>query len=156
MWSGSFRAILAEVLGMRHVPTDFIPRCLIYEGVSKSFQTGRLERQLQMVQLSAARRSCIAILWVSLVSFAAINLCVASQRVFIVVVDFVIDPRMIETKIACFSLLTCLNVQTAIQKLLKSTREPKKWEPSERKIHPNNVPVHSAQHVPKFWAKLST
>jgi len=44
--------------------------------------------------------SCIAILRVSLVSFAAITLCVASQRVYIaaaaaaaaaVVVDFVID-----------------------------------------------------------------
>jgi len=34
----------------------------IYEGVSKSFRTGRLERQLQMVQLSATRCSCIAIL----------------------------------------------------------------------------------------------
>jgi hypothetical protein len=57
----------------------------IYEGVSKSFGTGRLERELQMVQLSATRCSCIAIMWVSLVSFAAITLCVASQRVFIVV-----------------------------------------------------------------------
>jgi hypothetical protein len=37
-----------------------------------------------MVQLSATRCSCIAILWVSLVNFAAITLCVASQRVFIV------------------------------------------------------------------------
>jgi hypothetical protein len=36
-----------------------------------------------MVQLSATRCSCIAILWVSLVSFAVITLCVASQRVFI-------------------------------------------------------------------------
>jgi hypothetical protein len=44
-----------------------------------------------MVQLSATRCSCIAILWVSLVSFAAITLCVASQRVFIAVVYFVID-----------------------------------------------------------------
>jgi hypothetical protein len=36
--------------------------------------------------------SCIAILWVSLVKFAAITLCVPSQRVFIVaVVYFVID-----------------------------------------------------------------
>jgi hypothetical protein len=34
-----------------------------------------------MVQLSATRCSCIAILCVSLVSFAAITLCVASQRV---------------------------------------------------------------------------
>jgi hypothetical protein len=39
---------------------------LIYEGVSKSFRTGRLERELQMVQLSATRCSYIAILWVSL------------------------------------------------------------------------------------------
>jgi hypothetical protein len=43
-----------------------------------------------MVQLSATKCSCIAILRVSLVSFAAIILCVASQRVFIVVY-FVID-----------------------------------------------------------------
>jgi hypothetical protein len=35
---------------------------VIYEGVSRSFRTGCLERELQMVQLSATRRSCIAIL----------------------------------------------------------------------------------------------
>jgi len=64
----------------------------IYEGVSKSFRTGRLERELQMVQLPTTRCSCIAILWVSLVSFAAIVLCVGSQRVFIgVSVYFFID-----------------------------------------------------------------
>jgi hypothetical protein len=57
----------------------------LYEGVSKSFRTGRLERELQMVQLSATRCSCIAILRVSLVSFAAITFCVASQQVFIFV-----------------------------------------------------------------------
>jgi hypothetical protein len=50
-----------------------------YEGVSKSFRTGHLERELQMVQLSATVCSCNAILWVSLVSFAAITLCVVSQ-----------------------------------------------------------------------------
>jgi hypothetical protein len=33
-----------------------------YEGVSKSFRTGRLERELKMVQLSATRCNCIAIL----------------------------------------------------------------------------------------------
>jgi hypothetical protein len=44
-----------------------------------------------MVQLSATTCTCIIILRVSLVSFAAITLCVASQRVFIVVVYFVID-----------------------------------------------------------------
>jgi hypothetical protein len=75
-----------------------------YEGVSKSFRTGRLERELQMVQLSATSCSCIAlpadscsciaILWVSLVSFAAITLCVASKQVFVfvVIVYFVMDP----------------------------------------------------------------
>jgi hypothetical protein len=44
-----------------------------------------------MVQLSATRCRCIAILWVSLVSFAAITLYVASQREFIIVVYFVVD-----------------------------------------------------------------
>jgi hypothetical protein len=45
-----------------------------------------------MVQLSATRCSWIAILWASLVNFVAINLCAASQRVFIVVsVYFIID-----------------------------------------------------------------
>jgi hypothetical protein len=48
---------------------------IAYESVYKSFRTGRLERELQMVQLSATRNRCITILWVSLVSFAAINLC---------------------------------------------------------------------------------
>jgi hypothetical protein len=44
-----------------------------------------------MEQLSATRCSCIAILRVSLVNFVTITLCVASQRVFIFVVYFVID-----------------------------------------------------------------
>jgi hypothetical protein len=61
----------------------------VYEGVSKSFRTGRLGRELQMVQLSATRCSCIAILWVSLLSFAAITLCVAS-RVFIIIIIIII------------------------------------------------------------------
>jgi hypothetical protein len=56
----------------------------LYEGEPKNFRTGRLGRELQMVQLSITRCSCIAILWVSLVSFAPITLCVASQRAFIV------------------------------------------------------------------------
>jgi hypothetical protein len=65
---------------------------LRYKCVSKSFRTGRLERELRMVQLSATRCSCIAILWVSLVSFVAITLCVASQVVIPKVsIYFVID-----------------------------------------------------------------
>jgi hypothetical protein len=58
---------------------------LMYEGVSKSFRPGRLEREMQMVQLCATRCTCIAVLWVSLLSFTAIALYVVSQRVFIVV-----------------------------------------------------------------------
>jgi hypothetical protein len=50
-----------------------------------------VERVLQMVQLSATRCSCIAILFVSLVSFVAITLCVASQRVFVIVAYFIMD-----------------------------------------------------------------
>jgi hypothetical protein len=61
-------------------------------GVSKRFRTGRLERELQMVQLSAIRCSCIAVLWVSLVSFATTTLYAAFQRLFnFVIVYFVID-----------------------------------------------------------------
>jgi hypothetical protein len=44
-----------------------------YESVSISSRTGRLERELQMVELSATGCSCIAILWVSLMSFAAVT-----------------------------------------------------------------------------------
>jgi hypothetical protein len=65
---------------------------LEYEGVSNSFRTGRLERQQQVVQLSATICSCIATLRVSLVSFAVLTFCVASQRVTTKVsVYFVID-----------------------------------------------------------------
>jgi hypothetical protein len=63
----------------------------VYEGVSKSFRTGWLEWELQMIELSATRCSCTAILWVSLMSFDAITLCVASERVFIISVYFIID-----------------------------------------------------------------
>jgi hypothetical protein len=63
----------------------------MHESVFESFRTGRLERELKIVQLSATRCSYIAVLLVSLVSFAAITICVASQQVLIVVVCFVID-----------------------------------------------------------------
>jgi hypothetical protein len=54
-----------------------------YEGVSKSFRTGRLARELQMVQLSATRCSCIATLWVSLSSFAAITFLLFLNECFL-------------------------------------------------------------------------
>jgi hypothetical protein len=63
---------------------------------SKSFRTSRLERELQMVAPSATTCSCIAILRVSLVRFAAITLCVAS-RVFVVVVVVVVVYFVIES-----------------------------------------------------------
>jgi hypothetical protein len=34
----------------------------VYEGVSKSFRTGRLEQELQMAHLCVTRCSCVAIL----------------------------------------------------------------------------------------------
>jgi hypothetical protein len=43
-----------------------------------------------MLKLSTTRCSCMAILRISLVSFTAIALCVASQRGFIVVVVVVV------------------------------------------------------------------
>jgi hypothetical protein len=61
-----------------------------YEGVSKSFWTGWLEQELQMIQLSATRYSYTTTLQVSLESLATITLHVASQQVFIVAY-FVID-----------------------------------------------------------------
>jgi hypothetical protein len=90
-----------------------------YEGVSKSFRTGRLERELQTVQLSATTCSYIAILWVSLMSLAAITLCVASQRVFIVVtvVYFVMDSvqKILDTPSYFITALTnCMNCHVII------------------------------------------
>jgi hypothetical protein len=42
--------------------TEHVRNFMVEDGVSKSFRTGRLERELQMVQLSANRCSCITIL----------------------------------------------------------------------------------------------
>jgi len=67
----------------------------IYECLSKSFRTGRLERELRMVELPATRCSYFSILWVSLVSFATTTLRVAFQRVFIVVYSFIDSVRKI-------------------------------------------------------------
>jgi hypothetical protein len=59
---------------------------------------------------AVTRCSCIAILWVSLVSFAAVTLCVVSQRVFIVVVYFVIDSvrKLLDTSsYVCWLQMCC-------------------------------------------------
>jgi hypothetical protein len=78
---------------------------MIYEDISKSFRIGLLERELKMVQFSTIRCSCIGILWVSLVSLAAITLCIASQRVFIVVVYFIMDSvrKLLDTPSQAYS-----------------------------------------------------
>jgi len=79
---------LLKLLALNEDVSSFLVTSL--EGVSKSFRTGRLEWELQMVHPSATKFNRIAILWVSLVSFAAITHCVASQRLFFVVV-YLID-----------------------------------------------------------------
>jgi hypothetical protein len=79
--------------------------------VPKSFWTGRLELELQMVQLSAIKFSCIAILWVSLVSYAAITLCVASQLVFIsiIIVIIVVFHYRLSPKTFGYTVVCCEN-----------------------------------------------
>jgi hypothetical protein len=81
----SLHLLWIELRSSRPQPSDY--------GVSKSFRTSLLERELQMVQLFATKCSCIAVLRVSVASFAAITLCVASQRVFVVDVNFVTSPE---------------------------------------------------------------
>jgi hypothetical protein len=115
-----------------------VPRVVMYEGLSKSFRIGRLEWELQMAQLSATKWSCITVLWVSLVSFAAVTLCVASQRVIPKVsVYFIIDSvrKLLDTpsylctncclicdikhlKVAEFEVLQSCYFQTGKSKLL--------------------------------------
>jgi hypothetical protein len=60
-----FRGLYETKFYKRSIPLKVGLACVclcVYEGVSKSFRTDRLERELQMVQLSATRCSCIAIL----------------------------------------------------------------------------------------------
>jgi hypothetical protein len=85
-WTWPFKVSVVFLSIIKHRDSS-----MQYEGVSKSSWTGHLEQELKMVQLFFTRGSCIAILWVSLVSFSAITLCVAFQRAFIVFVYFIID-----------------------------------------------------------------
>jgi hypothetical protein len=91
----------------------------IYGGLSKSFRTGHPERELQMIEISATRCSCVAILWVSLVSFAAITRCVAYERVFIVSVYFFIDPvRKLWDTTSCVCVFVCIHCQTEMMTII--------------------------------------
>jgi hypothetical protein len=90
-----------------------------HEGVSRSFRTGHLEREQEMVQLSTTSCSYIVILWVSIVNFAAITLCVASQWVFIVVsVYFVIDSvrKLLDTHSYSVCVCVCTRTHTHIHR----------------------------------------
>jgi len=99
--AGSGRQLLRKIQRINLI-RKYVYSTLEHKGVTPQiFRTGHLERELQMVHLS------IVILWVSLVSFAAITLCVASQRGFIVVVYFVIDSvrKLLDTPSYTFPLL---------------------------------------------------
>jgi hypothetical protein len=100
IWNSLLVAWWVISKGCVEMPHD---ACGLRGSLFKSFLTGRLERELQMVQLSATRCSCITILWVSLVSFVTITLCVASQRMFIVVIYFVIDSvrKLLDISLVC-------------------------------------------------------
>jgi hypothetical protein len=84
------------------------------EGVSKSFRTGHLERELRMVQLSAIRFSFIAISLVILLSFAAISLYVASQLVFIAVSIYFVTDSVRKLLGTSLYTLTVSNVDDAM------------------------------------------
>jgi len=73
----------SHLLSHTYCPTIYHCHDVMHEDVSKSFWTGHLEQELQMVQRSPTKYSCITILWASLVSFAAITLCVATQLVLL-------------------------------------------------------------------------
>jgi hypothetical protein len=74
----------------------------------------------------------IAILWVTQVSFAAVTLCVASQRVFVVVVVvvyFVIDSarKLLDTTLVCVCVCVCVHSRThAWSCSFSSTLDPKR------------------------------
>jgi len=68
--------------------------CVWYTRVyATSFRTGCQERELKMIQPSATRCGCVAILLVIQVSFAAITLCVASQRVCCCLFRYRLSPE---------------------------------------------------------------
>jgi hypothetical protein len=63
------------------------------------------EVKTAMVQLSATRYNCIAILWVSFVSFAAITLCVASQQVFLLLLLLLLSISLLSPETFGYTLI---------------------------------------------------
>jgi hypothetical protein len=106
-----------------------------YGGVFKNFRTGRLQPELQMIELSATRYSFIAIFSVSLVSFSAITLCVASQRVFIVVSVYLVTN----------SVRKLLNTSSCINVTAKSVYQSVLF---------TVPPIFSAPYFGKFMSSL--
>jgi hypothetical protein len=86
------------------IPTREIRRCI------QTFPDWPPGARTARVQLYATRCSCFATLWVSLMSFAAITLYVASQRVVIVVsVYFVIDSVQKLSDTPSYIVISCNN-----------------------------------------------
>jgi hypothetical protein len=126
--------------------------------------TVRLQRELQMVRISATRCSCIAILWVSLVSFAAITPCVPSQRVFIVLsAYFIIDSvRKLSddrgSRVRFPAGLGIFLFTTASRTALRPTQPPIQWVPRALCLAVKR-PGREADHSPssaeiKEWVEL--
>jgi hypothetical protein len=149
MWQDRFQNMF--VRWIQHY--EYIPLLhSVHEGVSKSFRTGRLERQLQMIQLSATRCSCIAILWVSLVNFAAITLCVASQRVFIVAISLSTQSGNFWTRSRIYywlalTLWTKSHWDANSRSAAQETTPPFLWNP---KVHHR---VHKSPQWTLSWAR---
>jgi hypothetical protein len=102
-----------------------------------------------MVQLSATKCSCIDILWVNLVSFSAIILCVASQRVFIVVVYFVIVSVRKLLDITSY-IVRVPEVHSSIHR----GRVERNRGPARARTH-THTHTHACicmHHTPKLWA----
>jgi hypothetical protein len=100
----------------------------------------------EMVHLSAPRFCCIAILWVSLVSFATLTLYVASQRVFIFVsIYFLIDSvrKLLDTPLYLWSmfgrlLIIIASYPSSSQGLVSLLPVPKRrsnWLPSGASLY---------------------
>jgi hypothetical protein len=123
----------------------------LQRGVSKSFRTGRLERELQMVHPSATRCSCIAILWASLASFDAITLRAASERVFIDLFFFVMCPvRILLDKPSyskIFVVLLSHFSKDRISPLKETTIASFSHPPSHSTLH-NQCRLESAEQYP--------
>jgi hypothetical protein len=128
-----------------------------------------LERELQMVQLSATKYICIAILWISLASFAAITLCVASQRAIPTVsIYFVIDSVLKFGYTVVYWLSTWFAgagiflFSTASKLALGPTQPPIYWVPGaltpglKRPERETNHSLPSGAEVNSAWSCTST